>query len=69
MQPEEKAKEREEKIEDVPIEVNTPEGIEWEDQLQNTTVALAKNKVTVEIQESIVKLAERRAKEEKEKLK
>lgn len=45
------------------------EWAEWEDIRINTTKAIYKNKVNLEIQEAILKLAKKRLKDEKEKLK
>lgn len=54
---------------DLEVEVNTPIGRAWEEELFKLEEAVAKNKVTVEIQESVIELGKKRIEEEKEKLK
>lgn len=54
---------------DLKIEVTTPVGRAWLEELDRTEEAVAKNKVIVEIQENIIELGKKRIKEEKQKLK
>lgn len=54
---------------DLEVEVTSPIGRAWEEELFKLEEALAKNKITVEIQEAVIELGKKRIIEEKEKFK